>query len=205
MLQKLLSILLSLRKGTKDLFPGTQYPIIEAFELDGHKYYQFDNTTAVPYERALKTLTYYKELRQGVDGEYLDKHTEAQDAIFASGQATHEAMSKLHSLNENLKARRKFIIDTDLVYKLASVVYFDEHENPKVYDMAYNQKKIEFWKSKLSINDFFYSAPILNLIPFLKDSKLNLDQYSKVVALAKTEHLNRIDQILNRKGASSKK
>jgi cell shape-determining protein MreC len=62
---------------------------------------------------------------------------------------------ELMKLNNQLSERLEFIYDTDLVYKLASVVYFDEKENPEDYDWTYNQKKIDKWKKDKSINDFF--------------------------------------------------
>jgi hypothetical protein len=157
--------------------------------LAGVTYYSFgqekESAFNIPYERALKTVTFYTEMACRVDDEYLGQHIAACDSIFSSNKID---IFKLQRLNENLKARREFIIDTDLVYKLASVVYFDEHEDPRTYDHAYNKKKIDLWKKNIDINDFFYSAPVLSLIPFLKGSEVNLREYSKVQALVKEDH-----------------
>lgn len=180
----------------KTLFPGITYPITEKFRVDGVSYYSFDGQFALPYERAVKTITFYTEMSRRIDDSYLESHIAASDAIFKSDKID---IFKLHQLNENMKAIRKFVIDTDLVYKLASVVYFDMHEDPRSYDPVYNQSKIEFWKEHLDVNDFFYSAPVLNLIPFLKDSGVNLEEYSRVVALAKAEAKETHQNILRKK------
>jgi hypothetical protein len=168
----------------KTLFPGITYPIDEAFQVDGVTYYCFNAPFSLPYERAVKTITFYTEMSRRIDEAYLDAEEKALDAIFASSKID---IFELHTIHKNRKAIRKFVIDTDLVYKLASVVYFDANEDPTTYDPFYNQKKIESWKKNLKVNDFFYSAPVLNLIPFLKGSKENLEEYSKIVALAKKE------------------
>jgi len=91
--------------------------------------------------------------------------------------------------HQPLAERLEFIYDTDLVYKLASVVYFDEKENPEDYDWTYNQKKIDKWKKDKSINDFFLTMPIADLVPFLKDFNMNFDSYSQVQMEQTTQHL----------------
>lgn len=131
-------------------------------------------------------MTFYTEMSMRVDAEYLDKHIEACDKIFNSNRVD---IYKLKQLNDFLKERRKWIIDTDLVYKLASVVYFDANENPLEYDFEYNQKKIEFWKKNASITDFFFSKPIIELIPFLKNVEINLQEYSTVIGHIKEHQL----------------
>jgi hypothetical protein len=62
------------------------------------------------------------------------------------------------------------ITDADLVYKLASVVFFDKSESPTHYEHGYNQKKIEHWKKNASMYDFFLQMPLQELVPFLKQS-----------------------------------
>jgi hypothetical protein len=54
-----------------------------------------------------------------------------------------------------LAQRLKLPKDTELLYKLASVVYFDKEESPEVYDFEYAKKKIAFWKESASLVIFF--------------------------------------------------
>lgn len=195
-LKNILMSFFSKKLHPKTLFPDITYPIEEAFRVNGVVYYSFNGAYSLPYERAVKTITFYTEMSRRVDDEYLDAEEAALDAIFASSKID---IFKLNAIHQNRKAIRKFVIDTDLVYKLASIVYFDANEDPRTYDPIYNSKKIESWKKHLGVNDFFYSAPVLNLIPFLKDSKVNLEEYSRVLALAKKEAREQLQSISQKK------
>lgn len=177
------------KRRPKDYFPGFDHPIKEAFTVDGVVYFQFDSDFNIPCQRALQTITFYTEMSMRVDKEFLLKHTEAVEKIMQSQKIDIYAIK---ALNDQLRDRLRWIVDTELVYKLASIVYFDENENPAEYDFEYNQKKIEAWKKNIKINDFFYSAPILDLVPHLKDSQVNLDEYSKVTAQVKNQQLENI-------------
>ncbi len=177
------------RKKPKDIFPNVEYKIEKVFTVNGKDYYAFANIQDAACLRAIKTMTYYTEVQMRCDHDYLKLHVEAVDAVL-TGQRID--IYKLKQYNDFLKDRLKWIVDTDLVYKLASVVYFDESENPLDYDFVYNQEKIEFWKKHLGVNNFFYSAPITTLLPFLKNVKVNLEEYGKVTELVKAQQLKNI-------------
>lgn len=181
------------RKKPKDQFPGHKFVIKEAFIAGGKQYYQFEDQHNLPCFRALKTMTYYNEMKMRVDSDYLERHVKAMKTILTSNKVD---IYKINTLNEYMAERLKWIVDVDIVYKLASVVYFDESESPYDYDFAYNQKKIKEWKELMSVNDFFYSAPILNLIPFLKDLDVNLDEFSTVTAQGKEAMHKTLSDIL---------
>jgi hypothetical protein len=123
---------------------------------------------------------------------YLVKHTQAVKNLLAKPKFTTNDLFEIAKLNNQLSERLEFIYDTDIVYKLASVVYFDENENPEDYDWTYCIKKIEKWKKDKSINDFFLSMPIAELIPFLKDFNLNFDSYSQIQMEQTNLHLANI-------------
>jgi hypothetical protein len=72
------------------------------------------------------------------------------------------------ALDMQLKERVTMITDPDLIYKLASIVFFDKNESPYNYEHSYNLKKIEFWKKHKTMHDFFLSMPVQKLVPFLK-------------------------------------
>lgn len=178
-------------RSPKDHFPGFAYPIEEAFTANGITYYKFQDVNNICCLRALKTITFYTEMQMRCDYKYLKRHVEAVDKEL-SGKSGKIDIYKLKTYNDYLKARLEWVMDTDLVYKLASVVYFDKNENPLEYDMVYNQKKIEQWKENIPINDFFLSMPIMSLVPFLKDLEMNIREYSMVTELIKKEQLKNI-------------
>ena len=62
-------------------FPkDVKYPIKEAFTIEGRTFYQFEDTFNIPYQRGLKTVTFYEEARMKITYEYLE-HTKAIDKI----------------------------------------------------------------------------------------------------------------------------
>ena len=182
----------------KTKFPGVEYQTRYAFTVGGVDYYEMDDLINQPFERGVTCLTFYAEFNQRVDRDYLLKHAEATDKALATipGQAV--GLTDAVILNRNLKDRLKWIIDGDLAYKLASVVFFDKNENPTVYDPAYNQKKIDFWKKNASVKEFFFSVPMLRLIPFLSGYEENLETYLRVTEQIKAQHLQFISQVLSK-------
>lgn len=172
---------------TPKLHKNIDHKIDLAFELNGVKYYCFDDAFNVPYERALTALTYYEEFRMRCTRDFLKLHVKATDEALNKGKLTNAAI-----LNNQLKERLDFILEPDLLYKLASVIYFDENESPLTYDFKYNDSKIKIFKENKDLNAFFLQSHIQQLVPFLKDVDLNLELYSKVVSEATELHLENI-------------
>jgi hypothetical protein len=90
-----------------------------------------------------------------------------------------------------MKERTELALDTELIYKLASIVFFDKDENTTDYDFVYNLKKIENWKKDGS-GAFFLLKPVQELLPALKDIDENLLKYSQVVEELNQQHWENI-------------
>jgi len=176
--------------GTK--FPKIDYVYKEAFTIGGRTYYEMDDAFNLPYQRGAACLRYYSEFNMRVDRDFLKEHVKAMDEIlhFIPGQPID--LIKAKQLNNNLRDRMEWIIDEDLAYKLASVVYFDKSENPAVYDAKYNQEKIAFWKKEMAAKEFFFMQPLQKLIPFLKEFEQNFETYLMVTAQLKEKYQNDI-------------
>ena len=95
---------------------------------------------------------------------------------------------KIKQLNSILKQRLMLMTDTDLLYKLASVVFFDKTENPYVYEPAYAEKKIAKWRKDKGVHDFFMQTPMLELMPSLANVNTDLDTYSAALQEIKEIH-----------------
>lgn len=174
--------------ATPKLHRNIDQKINLAFELKGVKYYCFDDAFNVPYERALTALTYYEEYRMRCTREFLQLHVKATAEAINKGSLTQAAI-----LNGQLKERLDFVIEPELLYKLASVIYFDETESPFTYDFKYNiERKLPVFKENKDLNAFFLHHHISQLVPFLKDVNMNLELYSKVVKEVTDLHLERI-------------
>jgi predicted transcriptional regulator len=161
----------------KSKFPNVNHIIEESFDVGGLKYYQFADVFSLPYERALFALMIYEETRMKCTLEYLTKHVNVVRDMLRSDKID---IFKINQLNEQLNDRLHLALDVDLLYKLASVVFFDETENPILYDQAYCDKKIAHWKKHKGVTDFFLQQPLKTLIPFLENVDFNLDTYSQL-------------------------
>lgn len=184
----------------KNLFKGKPFPLTKhiikpAFDVAGVKYYEFDTTANLPYKRGLKFISIYNEMDMKVDKFYLEQHAAAMDKLM-SGKIGLEELSKAKQLNNQLKERLQFVVQEDLIYKLASVVFFDDTENPDDWEWKYAAKKIEFWKRHESALTFFLHAPIQRLIPFLNVVAENLETFSQAEKAIDEAQLESILQIL---------
>jgi len=157
--------------------PKTDYPIEEAFTINGRTYYKYSDPFNIPYERGLKAVVFYEEARMKITYEYLQDHVNATDKLLKSQKID---IFKIKQLNDVMKERLSWHFDTDILYKLASIVFFDKTENPTTYDYKYNAEKIKFWKEHKTIEDFFFQVPMLELMPFLKDLDMSLRNYSEI-------------------------
>lgn len=164
--------------------------IREAFSCGGKTYYCFDDVYNQPYQRALIALDYYEELRMRVTFDYLKLHIAAVKELINGGKSNKKIdVVELARLNSQLEERLTWIVTPDLLYKFASVIFFDSTESPTTYDFKYAQRKIEHWKTHKGMNDFFLQTPIVKLVPFLKDCELNFQAYSEVVKKLERHHL----------------
>ena len=181
-----------LKRFPKDI----PYPIEEAFSIEGRTFYRYKDYFNIPYERGLKTITFYEEARMKITYEYLNEHTKAVDKLLKSQKID---IYKIKALNDILAERLKWAIDTEILYKLASIVFFEKDEDPRTYDFKHNAEKIEFWKQHKSINDFFLRTPLLELMPFLKELDMNLEIYSQITKELTKNHLDMVSSIASEK------
>lgn len=154
-----------------------KYRIEYAFTSGGTKYYRFADITNLPYERGLMAMHVYSEVDMRCSRNFLIHYSDAIDKLLHSKQID---IFKINQLNEILKQRLSMTTDTELLYKLASVCFFDKTENPAVYEPEYADKKIAKWKKDNKANDFFLQKPLLELMPFLRNVDTDLDTYSAI-------------------------
>lgn len=177
------------RKDPRKVFPNTQHIIKHAFSVAGVDYYQYDDIFNLPYERGLMALGIYEEARMNCSKEFLEKHVEVCRELLRSRNID---IYKINQLNEQLSERLSMSFNTTLLYKLASVVFFDKNENPSLYEPDYCDKKIQFWKEHKGVTDFFLQKPLVELIPFLQNVDFDLETYSKMIDQIDQIHLERL-------------
>ena len=170
--------------------PVTKHPVKLAFIIDGVDYYQFEDFNNIPAMRGLKTMVFYEEVRMKCTPEYLNLHCQAIDEILGKDKID---IFNIKKLNDQMKQRLDMALDTDLVYKLATVVFFDLKENIEDYDFDYNRKKADVFRKHPS---FFLLKPLQELLPVLTHIDENLEKYSQVVNQLNQVHLETLLQNL---------
>jgi hypothetical protein len=183
------------RKRFRSRLLDNKYKIIEAFQLGGTTYYMFDQTAEVPTGRMLAALPIYSEMEMKVDKEYLELHTKAMEKLLSDPKKIN--VMYIAQLNLNLKERLELMPLPDFVYKLASVIFFDETESPYSYSFDYNKKKIEEWKKSGEALDFFLSRLSSELIPSLKPVTGSSKMFFQVAEQVAGIHLTDLTKILS--------
>jgi hypothetical protein len=162
-----------------------KYRIEYAFTCGGTKYYRFADITNIPYERGLMALVAYNEVGMRCDRDFLIRYQGAIDDILHQQKID---IFKIQQLNELLKQRLQMPTDVDLLYKLASICFFDKSENPAVYEAEYAEKKIAKWRKDKGVRDFFMQTPLLELLQFSGSVDTDLDTFSEMQKEVKMIH-----------------
>lgn len=180
-----------IEKHTKD-----KYKIVKAFDFDGKQYFQFEDVFNVAVGRGMVASEYYNEFSMRCSREFLQAHSTA--VLNALNNKNGIQITEISRLTTQLKERLDMIFDVELLYKLASVIYFDENESPYDYDFKYNLQKIAKWK-ELKLSDFFLQVPMNNIIPLTGLSEEDLNIYTEVSKKINRQHLTSISTMLSDK------
>ena len=146
-----------------------------AFECKGVKYYQFkDKALPITYMRlkaAQEIIAHTSELK--VTEAVLDEFQDMIDVYAGVRTGDHRVLSmtkeqlqaQIAHHNSIMRQRRKMGNTLDAMYYLASVFYFDETEDPAVWDRIYADKKIKQWLGEHETEAFFLrSLPLHTII-----------------------------------------
>jgi hypothetical protein len=185
-------------KKFKPYLEDGKYRVTEAFDHDGTKYLMFDNAFEVPTGRMLAANTIYIEMEMRTDREYLDLHIRAMEKLLNPADRKIN-ISYISQLNVNLKERLELMPLPDFVYKLASVIFFDESESKFSYDFEYNRKKIAKWKKDPKLLDFFLTRLATELIPSLKPAEKSTQMYFQVAEKIDRIHRDNLTKVLSEK------
>ena len=173
----------------------TDHPVDYLFTLDGIKHYRYKDISKTNCQRMFAANDYYNELSMRCSREYLQEHCKAMDEIL-SGKSID--IQKVSQLNLQLKERLDMIHESDMIYKIASVIIFDTTENPHDYDFKYGQEKIARFK-KASQKDAFFLIKLFKITvgsPNMSDQ--DLLTYMEVGGKITQEHLEVISTIMSK-------
>lgn len=161
------------------------------------KYYEFADSNMAPCYRFFSAMEYYNELTMRCDKDYLKAFCNAILDTYKVKPGEAIDIGKIPQLALQTLERLELIMEPESVYKYASVVIFDESEDPYAYDFKYNKEvKIPRWKA-LGIPGFFLSTPVKKLFPHLDLSAKDLEAYLKIVTEIGRVHLENIFTMLS--------
>lgn len=183
-------------KKLKTYLIENKYKVVLAFEHGGKKYFQFENAFDMSAGRGLQAMTIYEEFCMRVDRAYLEKHVKAVEILL--NDPKNIKIGVLAEIHANLRDRMNLAPFPDHIYKLASVLYFDETESPFSYDGAYNQKKIAAWRADPDMLPFLVKGPLSQLMPFTGISNENLKTYFGVAEQVTQMHVERTSAVLSK-------
>lgn len=109
------------KKQKYKLLAGHQ--VLEAFTFKGVKYFELQDILEIPCKRAFAIRDIFEELQMRCTREYLQAHCTAVTNILSNPKSLN--IPELARLNMQLQERLDLIIDTEIVYKLAAIYYFD--------------------------------------------------------------------------------
>jgi hypothetical protein len=189
------------RKPFRSFLLEQKYRVIPAFELHGKRYFMFADQTEVPTGRQFAALMVYNEMEMRCDRSYLELHCKAMDKLLGDPKKIH--IGYISQLNANLKDRLELMVVPDFIYKLASVVFFDQSESPYQYDSKYNEDKIAGWKKDSATLDFFLRTPLTRLVPFLKAQEGVSPIYSVIAEQVEEIHHKLLTDILSERESTT--
>ena len=180
--------------------PESKEPIEKVFSINGTGYYQFKDISKMKCQRALTVNDFYNELTMGATRDFLLLHCEAVDKILTNN--TKIDLGSLFKLNQQLQERLEMIYETDIIYKIASVVFFTKDENPLDYDDLLGREKIALFKEQDKEDKemgFFFGTLFKILIGSTGMSDKDLQIYMEVGSQITKEHLKTISTISSNK------
>ena len=171
-----------------------RYRVAEAFVIDGVKYFHFPDLFNVPAGRYMAVYATYEEFNMRCDANFLGLFTRAIENILSQKKINLQVLAQL---NLNLKERLELMPTEDFIYKLCSVLFFDETEALHDHDWEYAKVKIARWKKDPATLSFFLSKPIAELMPSLNMPVENLPTSLAVAGLIEKIHLRHLTEALS--------
>ena len=165
-----------------------------AFISNGVQYYRIKDYFNTFSSRGLTALQVYEEWNMRLQKEHLKMFIERFDEIVNDPKQI--KVSELWKIVSMLKERLDFVVPTtDLIYKFASVAFFDKNESPYSYDPEYAKEKIARWKEAGDVNDFFIVMQLKDILPLPTLSEQDLQICLSVVDQVAGHHLTKLQDM----------
>lgn len=159
--------------------PKERHDQIEyAFTSGGINYFRFSADVNIPFQRAIAARDILTEELWQVNPAVLQSWNEALIQLVINQRTpADKKLFEIGIMANRLKEQLSMSFSLTRTIKLASVMYFDEQENPLDYQYPYNEKKMKHWMQNNDVQGFFLSLPDSEFIPSLDELSKNFPTY----------------------------
>lgn len=172
-MKKLLLKLLSRFKGSVSWHIKPEHEVKLAFIDQGIEYYHFTSGFNTYFERYFAAMDYLSMMEVGIHPEFMDFYKKTMREYLNKGDLVNAAR-----LLTDLDDRGKWAMNTEMLYHLAAVFYFDKFENCYTFNADYAAEKIKKWKKNKDILAFFLKSPMNQYLPPLGISDPDIQTYT---------------------------
>lgn len=174
--------------------PKDRWDQIEfAFTSGGVNYFKFTTEVNVPFQRAIAARDIFTEELWQINPDFLRGWNNGLINLITDRKKKDEKkLYEIGILASRLKEQLDISMSLTRQLKLATVIYFDEEENPLDYQYPYNKAKMEHWMSHNDVEGFFLKLPEYACLPSLTELSLNFPTYLQAEVLQNINNLKHI-------------
>lgn len=174
--------------------PQDRWDQIEfAFTSGGVNYFKFTAEVNVPFQRAVAARDIFTEELWQINPDYLRGWNNGLiNLLMDKKKKDDKKLYEIGVLASRLKEQMEMSVSLLRQLKLATVLYFDEHENPLDYQYPYNKQKLNHWMEHNDVQGFFLNLPEYAFLPSLTEYSQNFPTYLQAETLQSINNLKHI-------------
>lgn len=174
--------------------PQDRWDQIEfAFTSGGVNYFKFVAEVNVPFQRAVAARDIFTEELWQINPDFLRGWNNGLiNLLMDKKKKDDKKLYEIGVLASRLKEQMEMSVSLLRQLKLATVVYFDEHENPLDYQYPYNKQKLNHWMEHNDVQGFFLNLPEYAYLPSLTEYSMNFPTYLQAETLQSLNNLKHI-------------
>jgi len=174
--------------------PADRWDQIEfAFTSGGVNYFKFVSEVNVPFQRAVAARDIFTEELWQINPDFLRGWNNGLiNLLMDKKKKDDKKLYEIGVMASRLKEQMEMSVSLLRQLKLATVVYFDEQENPLDYQYPYNKQKLEHWMKHNDVEGFFLNLPEYAYLPSLTEYSTNFPTYLQAETLQSLNNLKHI-------------
>ena len=181
----------------KDRWDQIEY----AFTSGGVKYFKFVSEVNVPFQRAVAARDIFTEELWQINPDYLRGWNNGLiNLLMDKKKKDDKKLYEIGVMASRLKEQMEMSVSLLRQLKLATVVYFDEVENPLDYQYPYNKQKLEHWMKSNDVEGFFLNLPEYAYLPSSTEFSMNFQTYLQGETI---QSLNSLKHIISLQSSDS--